>query len=211
MIVKVIKKYSQRSVGNGTVTKCEVKDTFGNKTSISVWNDLNKKVLVDKVLKFENLRVDKYPSEKPHHIRTTAGTTISDLTPTLEEEFKNISLVDGQIRGEVEVFHGVYCYFSCENCTCSIDENAIYCSKCKKKTNSKKDFKYEMMIKMENGNMDEAIGFRQSLPMEDIEVDLNAEMVEDDLNEKYVGKRAIMDFNVNKKDGTKMVHSLKFE
>ena len=67
------------------------------------------------------------------------------------------------------------------------------------------------MLKMENGTMDGGIGFRRSLPMEDIEVDSNAEMVEDDLNEKFVGRRAIMDFNINKKDGSKMVHSLKFE
>ena len=89
-------------------------------------------------------------------------------------------LIDGQIIGTVEVFHEVYCYFSCENCTCSIDEDVTYCPKCKKNTNSKKDFKYEVLIKMENGKCDGGVGFRQSLSMEGIEVDSNAEMLEDD-------------------------------
>ena len=211
MTVKVVKTFSPRSVGSGSVSRCEVKDTFGNNTVISVWNELIRKVVVDKVLKFENLRVEKYPYVKPHYIKTIAGTTITDLTADLKEEFKNISLIDGQIIGTVEVFHEVYCYFSCENCTCSIDEDATYCPKCKKNTNSKKDFKYEVLIKMENGKCDGGVGFRQSLSMEGIEVDSNAEMLEDDLNENFAGRKAIMDFNINKKDGKKMVFSLKFE
>ena len=81
----------------------------------------------------------------------------------------------------------------------------------KKNTNSTKDFKYEVLIKMENGKCDGGVGFRQSLPMEGIEVDSNAEMLEDDLNENFAGRKAIMDFNINKKDGKKMVFSLKFE
>ena len=34
-------------------------------------------------------------------------------------------------------------------------------------------------------------------------------MLEDDLNENFAGKKVIMDFNINKKDGKKMVFSLK--
>lgn len=211
MTVKVVKMYTPRKVGKSSVATCDVKDTFGKGAKISVWNELINKVKTDNILLFENLRVNNYPFEKPHHIKTTAATVITNKTEALEEEFKDISNVDGQILGKVEVFHDVYCYFSCGNCSCSIGAGATYCMKCKKNCTAKKDFKYEILIKKPDGKCDGGVGFLRSLNLDDEDVKSDKEMVEDLLNERFVGKDVVVEYNFNKKDNSKMVDSIKFE
>ena len=211
MTVKVVKMFSPRKVGKSSVALCEVKDTFGNGAKISLWNELITKVKDEKVLLFENLRVGNYPFEKPHNIKTTAATVITDKTEVLGEEFKNISQVDGQMKGKVEVFHDVYCYFSCGNCSCSIADGAIYCMKCKNNCTAKKDFKYEILIRMPDGKCEGGIGFRRSLDLDEDDIKNDKEMIEDLLNDKFVGKEVVVEFNFNKKDSSKMVFSINIE
>ena len=107
-IGKIVKILPARKVGSGTVISVQLKDLSKELLTVCVWNELGSKMAVNKVVEFINLRVDKYPPQKPHNLRSTAATRIEDKTEELEEEYRNIGLSDGKIKGTVECFYEVY-------------------------------------------------------------------------------------------------------
>ena len=128
----------------------------------------------------------------------------------LKEKYKNISLSDGKVRGSVECFYYVYSYKSCPSCNCRNDKKV--CVRCKNVAEPVDDFKYEIMIKIENDDdkYDQLIGFKRTIPScGDIPTFSNA--TEDHLNEAFQGKRVVAEFTYNKNDCSKLVLSLEIE
>ena len=211
MTGKVVKVSATRKVGNGNVVNVQLKDLTGESLTIAVWNELGSKVSIDKVVEFINIRVDKYPLVKPHNLRTTAASRIKDKTEELGEEYKNVSLSDGKVRGVVECFYDVYAYLACRFCNCKQEKKI--CSRCKKTNDPIKDFKYEIMVKLDendrNQEYDQLVGFKKTIP-ECGEFSSVPNAIEDFLNEEFQGKRVEAKFNYNKNDSSKIVLSLEF-
>ena len=192
------------------VKKLLVKDKDKTSVSISVWSYFIPKVEVGKIYSITNMRIEKYPAAKPHQISTTAASKITDITNDKKEEFKEVSLADGSIEGNVEVFHGIYKYDCCSRCRCKIDKSMIRCATCQVILHdSIETLKYELCLNLKNDEMVEITGFLPSLsgvitlpsPLPE------PEEIEDLLNDALEKKHVDVEFTVNK-NNEKNVHKI---
>merc|ERR1712218_75090 len=145
VVGKVVKLMTPRKVGSGTVANLQLKDLSGDILTVAIWDELVPKVAVDMILQLSNLRVDKYPVNKPHYLKSTAATQLKNQTAELQEKYSDISLSDGKLSGVVECFFDVYTYTSCSSCNCKQEKN--FCTRCNKTGQPMNDFKYEVMFK----------------------------------------------------------------
>ena len=194
------------------VKKLIVKDRYGTNGTISVWSHFIDQVQLNKIYKITNMRVEKWPLEKPHQISTTFASKITDVTQEMMEEFKDVSLVDGSICGNVEVFHNIHKYDCCVKCRSKVDDSMIRCSKCEAILHERKQtFRYELCLNPGDDNVVNITGF---YPSTNTVVPLpyplpKIEEIEDQLND--LEKKSIkVEFTVNK-NKEKIVHSIAFK
>ena len=194
------------------VKKLIVKDRYGTNGTISVWSHFIDQVQLNKIYKITNMRVEKWPLEKPHQISTTFASKIIDVTQEMKDEFKDVSLVDGSISGNVEVFHNIHKYDCCGKCRSKVDDSMIRCSKCEVVLHERKQsFRYELCLNLGDDDIINMTGFYPStnsvvpLPIPLPEID----EIEDQLNvmEKKFVK---VEFTINK-NKEKIVHSIAFK
>ena len=203
--VKFVKSLGSYPVGRNAseVHRFLVKDIHGDSITLSVWEDLNKKVNVGKALRVTNLKTEKFPPQKPHFIGTTMITKISDLSKEEDELFEKITLADGTIAGKCDMIFGAYIYDCCTHCKCKVDNSMIQCGVCKKFIHERnKTFKYQVCLDLGNEEMFNIVGFKDSLddlikmpnPFPD-EFEL-----EDLLNDKLGGKHVEIQYTISKKE-----------
>ena len=157
------------------------------------------------------MRVEKWPSEKPHQISTTFATKIHDVTTEEQTAFKGISLIEGSISGHVEAFHDIYKYESCSKCRCKVDNTMILCGTCNAVLHDRVEtFKYELCLNLGQDEMINITGFHQTVkPFVDFANPLPSnEDIEDELNEALEKKFVEVGFTINKKKMEKIVHKI---
>ena len=126
-------------------------------------------------------------------------------------KFKDVSIVDGSICGNVEVFHNIHKYDCCVKCRSKVDDSMIRCSKCEAVLHERKQtFRYELCLNLGDDDMFKITGF---YPSTNSVVPLpsplpNIEEIEDQLN-VLENKSVKVEFAVNK-NKEKIVHSIAF-
>ena len=136
VIVKVLKTYVPQRIGSGLVKHCIVKDQYGDKGKIDLWDQRMDNVSEGMILEITNLKVKDYPYQKPHELRDDGyKTVIKNVTESMQQEFQGIVLDDDKSAGIIECFHTVYAYDSCKSCTKSISKEDKVCKKCHKTSN----------------------------------------------------------------------------
>ena len=103
------RKFKSKETGKVSfVRPIYIKDLNGTKKRVAIWrnsDDYNQRSpgnvqLVDGgVYSFKNLKVDKWPKEKPHHLQTGYGTLIRVCSDATKEKFKDIVKCDGYLEG----------------------------------------------------------------------------------------------------------------
>lgn len=195
------------------VKKIIVKDAEKDDATISIWSEHIPKVEIGRVYKMTNMRIDNFPSQKPHHISTTMSSKIIDITDEEEGKvFGDISLADGFMVGKVEVVHKVYVYDCCPLCTCKVDFSMIFCATCKKPLhNRSKTFKYEVCLDLGDDKTFNMTGFHRKSLLDVIAVPEpipNVEDLEDILNNTLEQKLVKIEYTNNKKNKERIVHKM---
>ena len=195
------------------VKKILVKDKNKTEARLSIWAHFREKIQVGRIYKITNMRVEKYPSEKPHQISTTMATKIYDVTDEEKNTFKGISLIDGSHSGYVEAFHDIYKYESCPKCKCKVDNTMILCGTCNTVLHDRiETFKYGLCMNLGEDQMLNIIGFHPSVqPICDFPTPLpSIEEIEDQLNDTFERKSVDVEYKINRKNDEKIVHQIKF-
>ena len=81
-----------------------IKDISGTRQRLTVWLDnVNIDLQQGMVYSFKNLSTDKYPSseEPPYSLKTTANTKVKQLSAATQMKFKDISLNDFVLEGNL--------------------------------------------------------------------------------------------------------------
>ena len=222
-MVKVIKVGVTRYLTYGKVLNIEVKDQYGDKTGIDIWNKWIDTIEVSNIYEFRHLRVNGFPKNKPHWLKTTLVTNITNKTEEFKETFKDISRADAFITGEIESCFDAYCYRSCPKCLCKCDE--LYCKRCMRQVQkANPDFRFKIILKTssfideneEEEKYHEITGFRRGILtlFEDILPSIkednmyDLQEIEDFLNTQLEGKFVRVDYNVN--NDNRIIHELAF-
>ena len=187
------------------------KDVNGTDGILNFWADFRHQVSLNRIFKVTQLRVDRYPPQKPHNLSTTMSSKVYDVTDEEKEAFAKITLADGSMVGLVEVFHSVYVYDCCPICTCKVDNSMIICETCKKPLHEReKTFKYELCLNLGDDKSFSIVGFRRSV------VDLvtisnpypSADGIEEILNNLLEAKTVKVEYTINKKSKERIVHTI---
>ena len=193
------------------VKKILVKDKDKTEGTLSIWAHFREKIEVGRIYRITNMRVEKYPKEKPHQISTTMATKITDVTDEENSTFKGISLVDGSYAGYVEAIHDIYKYECCPKCKCKVDNTMAICATCRAVLHQREEtFKYGLCLNPGDDNMINIIGFRPSVqsifafpnPLPSIED------IEDELNNSLERKSVDVQYTINKKNKEKIVYKI---
>ena len=214
LFLKIYRVTFVRILGGSKVSTALGKDKDGTKCVISIWDKYIPKVEANKIYEMKNLMVDKYPTEKPHNLTTCKTTIIDDVTEEKTDEFKNVIIGDEQVFGKIDAFHSVRPYLSCGNCMKKITGETgpkFICSNCKRATKKiNQDFKFEVLIekKRKQGEDNEPedsyqnlVGFKKVLVNVNEDLGGTADEIEANLNEKFCGLRAYLEFDKDPKRG----------
>ena len=200
--------------GRFPVKKVFVKDQEGTGGMLSIWCHFIERVEMNKIYQITNMRIEKYPKEKPHMISTTSASKILDISDKYQKEFQNVLLIDGSVCGTVGGFFDIFKYQCCPSCNCKVDDTMVNCATCKLKLNERaSSFKYELILNMDNGEMLFITGWFPSIA--DI-INLPTpfptnEAIEECLNNAFDQKQVVVEFkirNKDKKNMEKLVHKI---
>ena len=131
------------------------------------------------------------------------------LSNEAKDDFKNVSLVDGSVCGNVEAFHNIYKYESCPKCRCKVDDSMHRCGTCEAILKERvQTFKYELCLNLGNDEIFDIIGFSPSVTNV-IELPLpTVNDIEEQLNAIFEQKLVEVEFTINKKNMEKIVHKI---
>ena len=189
------------------VKKLIVKDKEGTENAISVWSYFIEQVELGKVYQITNMRVEKYPMDKPHQISTTGASKITDISEEAKEEFKNVSLADGILSGHVEVIHKVYKYDCCPKCRCKVDDSMLRCATCNAVLNERSQtFKYELCLNLEKDEILYITGFSPSVANVIDQPLPSTDEIEEKLNDVFEGKLVEVQYTTNRKNLEKIAY-----
>ena len=142
---------------------------------------------------------------------TTTGTVVRNASPKVKMLFEKIQEADGSFEAEIEVFHGISKYDSCPLCTKKIKDDDSVCSSCKKiKPGVRKDFRFNMYVKLENGDFKEMTGFRRSIEpsLGGLEKQTGEEILEI-LQNHFCDAKVLVEYTLNRQDGNMILHGIK--
>ena len=195
--------------GKKNVRRVTLKDKLGNKNILSVWGDNYQDLFVGFVCLFKNVMVEDFPNDKPYHLKACKSTSIQFAPLPYQDEFENISIVDGIIQNATIIgFQNVYFIKCCRICKSILKKDFISegknCYRCDEKIdNPMKDFKFTLVVQKDGDEeFKYLIGSGNLLKIKSFEAE---ETLEEKLNLDYEGKEVNLEFvkdfsSTNKRD-----------
>ena len=194
--------------------KMLAKDLNGDEVVINFWQQFMDLVNVNKVFILKNLKVTDFPSDGHKHVETFFDKSIVIAGSEEDEiEFKDVSLADGFVTGQVQLVHSVASYDACPHCSGKLDSRLPHCPKCKKAVQGSENwFRYEICLETEGKdeiNAFNVTGFKPSIEkFLTKNLPLSNEDVENDLNDVLEGKRVKIEWNYKYKTSEQLVFAI---
>jgi hypothetical protein len=161
MLLCIIRLEEERLI-NGSKTKWMLaKDVETTKHDLSIWSPHFHKMEKGYFYRLSNLIVDKYPSSKPHRIRTWYSTKVEIATSEEVQMMQRagIGLYDGSYTGTVVTLGDVGSYLACAKCNKSIKDIEVHdkCMKCGTQVSGDEaeDFRAELILDSPDSKDDE--------------------------------------------------------
>ena len=184
--------------GKKDVRRVTLKDKLGNKNILSVWGENYQDLFVGFVCLFNNVMVEDFPNDKPYHLKACKSTLIQFAPLPYQDEFENISIVDGIIENATIIgFQNVYFIKCCRICKSILKKDFISegknCYRCDEKIdNPMKDFKFTLVVQKDGDEeFKYLIGSGNLLKIESFVAE---ETLEEKLNLDYEGKEVNLEF-----------------
>ena len=93
-----------------------IKDLACTKAKVSIWRQpYNKQMTFEKggIYSFRNMKTDKSPDQKPHHLQTSWKAIMKECSE-LQEEFDHVPLYDGKVESMfLEIIVVIYISILC--------------------------------------------------------------------------------------------------